>query len=677
MVFVLIFIIIAQQLTSNSVWAADFASVKESNDCASEATSGSDLSDSASSAATCGSDLSDSVSNAAIYNSDLPDSASNAATSGSDLANSTSSESSDVADIASSEMSSVFSSASTELVQKSDGEPESYFFFADTYTEAKEITESYDVELETYSSGVGTIVDTEGVIDIPQNGDGTLYPDEELTLDTASYYDDTDFSQWHISFLNMSNTWKKSTGSGIKVAVIDSGVCDGNSYFDNTTIYSYTNIPDEQYGDSSSQLFDEDNKGAQDNVGHGTHVIGIIAANSDDTSIRGVAPNCTIYSYKAFDQKKNGATTGMASWVASAVTDAIEAGVDIINMSIGGTTTVNEGLEAAIQLAYERGIIVVCSAGNYISGVRSTVDYPASSSYTIGVSAGYQNGSILELASYSKYGSGVDYIAPGSDILSTYFYSYTEKSGTSMAAPMVSGEIALILSILSGSSSYSSKTSRQAAAYSILQSTALDIGDSGKDIYFGYGMIRPYNAVVAALNKIGAYNNSSASSDNNVNIDNNSSVSESSDDTNYSETSSANSASSVSDASSSVLSSTDVELKEIRDKIKNMTPEEDTEMFLQDENNVDAESGLSDVSGNSSDSSIACSTVDSANIASGNASSSSSSGEDNEDRGIFELFNGTLEMKAAVAASGILLVVIIIAIVYFFFIAKRRKDKVE
>ncbi|MCR4904408.1 MAG: S8 family serine peptidase [Butyrivibrio sp.] len=599
-----------------------------------------------------------------------------------------------------------YGSSSGNISKKgSNSTGEDYFFYADNYSQALEITEDYDVELDTFEYGIGTIVDTEGILDIPEEGDGTIYHDYELTLESVSDNYDADVNeQWHIDFLDMASTWKKATGSGIKVAVIDSGISNGNSGFYYSDIVSSTSIPSEFYGDGSEAIFDVSNEGIQDNYGHGTHVAGIIGAYSDDSSVMGIAPECTLYTYKAFDVKKTGAVTGKTSWVIKAIQQAIDDDVDIINMSIGGSTSTNTSLEAALQVAYENGIILVCAAGNLStsSPSRSPILYPGSSSYTIAVTAGTLSDDTLTIASYSKYGDGVDYIAPGTAILSTYKNTTSEMSGTSMATPMVSGEIALILSILSGSSKYSDKATRMETVYSILQDTAVDLGDSGKDEIYGYGMISPLDAVTAAKKLVAKKktDNSSSNTDTEDNTEDTSSdntessTDDSSDSISTISTSQASAATSASvqesNAASTAASSSATSQKgntsknksaseKVQDILDNMPEEDDEEMYLQDEATGEGTEGaISSIESSSDSESTNDNNAEEKEKSSNDNSSEYNSGQETLDENASDNDNGILGnivQNSAFKVGLVIILLVVMGILFFLILVKKRKDE--
>lgn len=326
-----------------------------------------------------------------------------------------------------------------------------------------------------------------------------LYPDILYQLETDETEDENDETgestqpetqllQWHREYLQLDNVWEISTGKDVKVAVIDSGIDTDHPDLINNIILAYTTVPDSIY---EEWRLPRENIGPEDHLGHGTHVAGIIGANSEDKSVMGVAPDCSIISIKALE-KYGRSGYGYTSWIANAILKAAEQKADIINMSVGGGKVEDEFLLQAIELAVESGSIVVCAAGNHTGmGSREGIYYPARYDNTLAVTAAKQTEDGAEFDdSYSRYGTEADFIAPGTAIYSTIPDGYGNKNGTSMACPVVSGTAALVISVL--------EETEDADIVDILKNTALDMGEEGVDIYHGYGMIQPLAAVEQA-----------------------------------------------------------------------------------------------------------------------------------------------------------------------------------
>lgn len=227
---------------------------------------------------------------------------------------------------------------------------------------------------------------------------------------------------WNIQAVHAPAVWPKSKGEGIRVGVLDTGIAYSHKALRSHIAGGYNIIAD-------NQNFMDDN-------GHGTHVSGIIAA-SKSGGLYGVSPGAALYGIKVMDRDG----MGNMSDIIKGIEWAIDNRMQVLNMSIG-SNTYNAALAYATRMAQQKGIILVASAGN--DGERGgTVDYPARFPWVISVGALDRD---MKRASFSSTGSGVDLMAPGVNIRSTWKGGgYKVESGTSMAAPHVSGGAALLL----------------------------------------------------------------------------------------------------------------------------------------------------------------------------------------------------------------------------------------
>lgn len=255
-------------------------------------------------------------------------------------------------------------------------------------------------------------------------------------------------------------------GTGIKVAVIDTGID-----------YTHPDIDGNYIG--GIDLVNGDAYPLDDN-GHGTHVAGIIAAEDNDFGVIGVAPEAHLLGVKVLD--KSG--SGYVSDVIAGIDWSVAQGVRIISMSLGSDGG-SISLERACNNAYNAGILVIAAAGNdgSLSGNDDSTDYPARYGSVIAVSA---TDSSDNRASWSSTGPDVEIAAPGVSIYSTYPGGYRYMSGTSMAAPHVSGTAALVMA---SNTDLTNVEVRQR-----LQDTAYDLGTAGKDNLYGYGLVDAYGA---------------------------------------------------------------------------------------------------------------------------------------------------------------------------------------
>lgn len=233
-----------------------------------------------------------------------------------------------------------------------------------------------------------------------------------------------------ISMIQAKNLWIKSNrGEGVNIAIIDSG-CDIEHESLKDNIVSVRNFTDEDKKNPNIVI---------DRVGHGTHVAGIISANGNNNTIVGVAPWANLYILKAIDRTGS----GKSSWVINAINYAVEKNVDIISMSLGMPND-DPKMEKAIKHAVNKNILVVCAAGNEGDGDSQSFEYSYPAAYVDVISVGAVDKKGVP-ANFSNANLVVDVVAPGVDIVSTYPNNqFASLSGTSMAAPHVTGSLALL-----------------------------------------------------------------------------------------------------------------------------------------------------------------------------------------------------------------------------------------
>ena len=178
----------------------------------------------------------------------------------------------------------------------------------------------------------------------------------------------------------------------------------------------------------------------QDDNGHGTHVAGIVGARGGNgIGGSGVAWHARLMVVRVLDADARGTTTA----VAQGIHYAVDNGARIVNLSLAGPTATAD-LEEAVRYAQDHGALIVAAAGNSGANLASTPTYPAAypEADVLGVAATAQNGG---LSSVSDYGPGADVAAPGEQILSTALGGgYEWRTGTSMAAPHVTGALVLL-----------------------------------------------------------------------------------------------------------------------------------------------------------------------------------------------------------------------------------------
>lgn len=248
--------------------------------------------------------------------------------------------------------------------------------------------------------------------------DNTENPDPYLTDPTSYRY------QYMHDAVDSYAAWGVTTGKGVTVAVIDTGVKANHEDLPNLRRVEVTN------GNESLSL--------DDATGHGTHVAGIIgAAMGNGKGGAGIAPGAAILSLRVV----NAAGYIYDSALIAALRTAVKNGAQIVNISIGGTAY-NAVFQKVINEAAEAGVTVVAAMGN---DGTNCLNYPAGYDNVIGVASVDRTNN---RASGSSYGTWGDVAAPGAAVWSTtYKGSYGPKSGTSMASPVVAGVAALYKSV--------------------------------------------------------------------------------------------------------------------------------------------------------------------------------------------------------------------------------------
>lgn len=256
---------------------------------------------------------------------------------------------------------------------------------------------------------------------------------------------------WAVAAYGIPALWAKSRGAGVRVAVLDTGVCPGHPALEGRVAIHRNFTEDESPYDTN---------------GHGTHVAGVIAAHGE---LHGVAPDCQIYSLKVLSNDGCGSMDS----VARALHFASDLDCQIAVLSLGSPVGTAR-LESAVNAVTKRGMAVVCAAGN--DGGR--VSYPAAYGQTVAVGAVDRDRNVCP---FSCRGWEVDVAAPGKHITSTWCHNgYATLSGTSMAAPFVAGVLALAQS-----------QGAPGDAKQWIQSTSTDAGPVGKDTEYGWGLINP------------------------------------------------------------------------------------------------------------------------------------------------------------------------------------------
>ncbi|MDZ7262518.1 MAG: S8 family serine peptidase, partial [candidate division KSB1 bacterium] len=321
---------------------------------------------------------------------------------------------------------------------------------------------------------------------------------------------DPDYTkQWALQKIGMEQAWEYQQGSkDVLMAIIDTGIDyehedlkdnlwinpgedlngndqvdvtdfnglddDGNGFVDDLRGWDFTDAP--HFPDGGDYLTQDNDP--MDEHGHGTSVAGIVGAVANNgIGIAGLAFGCQIMNLRA------GTSRGLLEEddVASAIVYAVDNGARVINMSFGDVVA-SPLLRDIINYAYGQNCVLVASAGNSSS---DQIHYPSGFSETISVGA---TDSQDFLASFSNYGSTLDVVAPGVDILTTKMGGqYDTFGGTSASAPFVSGLAALLLSQNPALSNEEVK--------GILVGSTDDLGEPGWDSYYGAGRINALRAL--------------------------------------------------------------------------------------------------------------------------------------------------------------------------------------
>ncbi|MFF7753420.1 S8 family serine peptidase [Streptomyces sp. NPDC007971] len=308
--------------------------------------------------------------------------------------------------------------------------------------------------------------------------------------------DDVQSKQWYLAPMQAEKMWKVSTGKGVKVAVIDSGV---NA---NTSSLKGQVLADEVPKSVAYRATD-------DYIGHGTTMAELIAGTGAGGGLKGLAPGAKIVPYRSvFDGFKGGADEKRKT---PDTTDEIRAASDtdvkIINMSFGAEGP-SSTEKSAIEYAASKGKLLIAAVGNDGRKTGDTIGYPAAYSYVVGIASADKS---LTVSKFSSSGNYVDLSAPGQGFpgwCDATFRSYCDNvNGTSSAAAIASGAAALIWS------AHPDWTVNQVTR-SLIDTAGRTWAKNDPSRYAGYGFIRPrlvlenpnYDAGPAHVDPLAKYN---------------------------------------------------------------------------------------------------------------------------------------------------------------------------
>jgi hypothetical protein len=205
---------------------------------------------------------------------------------------------------------------------------------------------------------------------------------------------------------------------------------------------------------------------------HGTAIASIIAADSAD--FVGIAPHSEVYAAAVFEQDPQRGEIASTVSLVRALDWLISSGVDVVNISLAGPP--NRLLEAALQRAAERDVMILAAAGN--GGPVAQPMYPAAYPTVVAVTAVDTDGRVFRLANRGDY---LDISAPGVDMRHARAGGgYAASSGTSFAVPFATTAVARLRALQPGSD-----------VLAMLYGSAQDLGPPGRDSIYGYGLLRP------------------------------------------------------------------------------------------------------------------------------------------------------------------------------------------
>lgn len=273
---------------------------------------------------------------------------------------------------------------------------------------------------------------------------------------------------WDFDELEVAKLWSYygTRGQGVNTYIIDSGVDADHLVF--------------RHQKPKAKSFIPGVADFEDRSGHGTWVAGKVGGDGI-----GIAPKCNLTCLRTLDDSG----VGDVQYSVNALKYILEKEENphIVNMSLGGLSS-SRDQERIINELYEKGTIVVAAAGNMNT---NTPFFPAAFEKVIAVSALTRQD---VKADFSNYGYNIDVSAPGVACYSSYLGdTYREMSGTSMASPIVTGILTLGVSFILGKHKDIQKFRIRELIISALQESAKDIGEKGKDIYYGFGELNGVN----------------------------------------------------------------------------------------------------------------------------------------------------------------------------------------
>src|SRR5215212_8020260 len=279
--------------------------------------------------------------------------------------------------------------------------------------------------------------------------------------------------QWALRDIHAYEAWDITTGGDVTIALLDTGVSGSHPDLKNKLL-------------RGRDLYNNDDD-ASDDEGHGTYTAGVAAASTDNgTGIAGICWSCKILPVKVLGSRGQGDD----ATIAAGIRWAVDQGVRIISMSLGGPDDTNV-MRDAVAYAHDHNVLIIAASGNG-QAEGNLANYPAAYPSVLAVSA---TNSTDGVTGFSTTGSFVDIAAPGVGLWSTLWLrgegdTYGVENGTSAACPHVAGAAALALSLRPD------LTADQLAE--VLEAGADDQGAPGKDPEYGYGRLNLLRTVQIA-----------------------------------------------------------------------------------------------------------------------------------------------------------------------------------
>ncbi|MET9063074.1 S8 family serine peptidase [Streptomyces antibioticus] len=276
--------------------------------------------------------------------------------------------------------------------------------------------------------------------------------------------------QWYLSAMQAEEMWKVSTGKGVKVAVVDTGVNPGTPSLKGQVLVG--EVP-KAVG----------YKATEDYIGHGTTMAELIAGTGAGDGLKGLAPESKIVPYRiemtGLNDKTEAANAPKLADVIRAIADS---DAKIISMSFGVDAENDEDL-AAFKYAHSKGKLMFAATGNDAQK-KNLIGYPAAYPYVVGIAASDEDGSV---GKFSEHGNYVDLASPGLSVpvwCDEKLKAYCLSQGTSQATAIASASAALVWS------AHPDWTANQVLA-SLIDTAGRDWARDDPSTYLGYGLIRP------------------------------------------------------------------------------------------------------------------------------------------------------------------------------------------